>query len=70
MKCVIMKVGDLVNIKQSDYSPFYLRPDVGEIGIIVEISHSSFFGIIYYVQTIDGVWRYSDYELELLNESG
>ncbi len=64
-----MKVGDLVKIKHSDYSPFYLRPDVGEIGIIVEIDHSAFMGIIYYVQTSDGIWRFSDYELESLDGS-
>ncbi len=65
-----MNVGDFVRIKYSDYSPFYIRPDVGEIGIIVEINHSSFLGVIYFVQTTDGVWRFSDYELELLNGSG
>tara|TARA_Y100000593_G_scaffold64886_1_gene119573 strand:- start:3080 stop:3277 length:198 start_codon:yes stop_codon:yes gene_type:complete len=65
-----MKVGDLVKIKHSDYSPFYLRPDVGEVGIIVEINHSSFMGVIYFVQTSDGIWRFSDYEVELLNGSG
>jgi hypothetical protein len=27
-------------------------------------------GIIYYVQTTDGIWRFSDYEVELLNGSG
>ena len=41
-----MKVGDLVRITHSDYSPFYARPEVGIIGIIVEIHHSSFMGII------------------------
>ena len=65
-----MKVGDLVKIKHSDYSPFYLRPDVGEVGIIVEVNHSAFMGIVYFVQTSDGIWRFSDYEVELLNESG
>ena len=65
-----MNIGDLVVIKHSDYSPFYARPDVGVIGIILEINHSSFLGVTYYVQTSDGVWRFSDYELELLNGSG
>jgi len=65
-----MNVGDLVRIKHR-YDPFFFtRPDVGEIGIIVEINHSAFMGVIYYVQTTDGVWRFSDYELELLNGSG
>ena len=62
-------VGDLVRIKHRTGSFFFTRPDVGEVGIIVEINHSAFMGIIYYVQTTDGVWRFSDYELELLNES-
>ena len=65
-----MNVGDLVSIKHNDYSPFYVRPEVGEIGIIVKIRSSSFMGVVYYVQTSDGVWRFSDYELELLNGSG
>ena len=65
-----MIVGDLVRIKYSDYSPFYNRPNVGEIGIVVEINHSAFFGIIYFIQTTDGVWKFSDYEVELLNGSG
>ena len=65
-----MKVGDLVRIKQSDYSPFYIRPDIGEVGIIIEKNHSAPYGTIYYVQTNDGVWRFADYELELLNGSG
>jgi len=65
-----MNVGDLVKITHSDYSPFYNRPPVGIIGIIVEINHSSFLGVIYFVHTTDGVWRFSDYELELLNGSG
>jgi len=69
MKCVIMKIGDLVKIKPIDYSPFYLRPNIGEVGIIVEINNSVFFGIIYFVQTSDGIWRFSDYELELLSGS-
>jgi len=65
-----MKVGDLVTIKHSDYSLFYDRPDIGVVGIILEINHSAFMGVIYYIQTTDGIWRFSDYELELLNGSG
>ena len=65
-----MNIGDLVIITHSDYSPFYARPDVGIIGIIVEIQRSSFMGTIYYVHTTDGIWRFSDYELELINGSG
>ena len=64
-----MKVGDLVIIKFIGQDPFYIRPSVGEVGIIMEIHNSAFMGVIYYVQTTDGVWRFSDYELELLNES-
>tara|TARA_Y100001937_G_C7134388_1_gene339185 strand:+ start:5104 stop:5301 length:198 start_codon:yes stop_codon:yes gene_type:complete len=59
-----MDVGDLVRIKYSHYSPFYIRPDVGEIGIIVEVSKSSSLGVIYFVQTSDGIWKFSDYEVE------
>jgi len=65
-----MNVGDLVRIKHRTGSFFFTRPDVGEVGIIVEINYSAFMGVIYYVQTTDGVWRFSDYELELLNGSG
>ena len=65
-----MEIGDLVRIKNSKYAPFYIRPITGEIGIIVEIEYSEYFGIIYYIQTSDGVWRFSDYELEPINESG
>ena len=57
-------------IKHRTGSFFFTRPDVGEGGIIVEINHSAFMGVIYYVQTTDGVWRFSDYELELLDGSG
>jgi hypothetical protein len=64
-----MNVGDLVVIKNSEYSPFYDRPPVGDIGIVIEIDHNSFFGTIYYVQTADGIWRFSDYEVEPLDES-
>ena len=64
-----MKIGDLVRIKHSHYAPFYIRPETGEVGIIVEIDHSEFMGVIYYILTYDGVWRFSDYEIELLNES-
>ncbi len=65
-----MKVGDLVIIKHRTGSFFFTRPDIAGVGIIVEINHSAFMGVIYYVQTTDGVWRFSDYELELLNGSG
>tara|TARA_R100001591_G_scaffold71478_1_gene79855 strand:+ start:523 stop:720 length:198 start_codon:yes stop_codon:yes gene_type:complete len=65
-----MKVGDLVIIKHSIYAPFYIRSNIKGIGIIIEVQHSSFLGVIYFVQTTDGVWRFSDYELELLDGSG
>tara|TARA_B100001250_G_C19762186_1_gene772995 strand:+ start:510 stop:728 length:219 start_codon:yes stop_codon:yes gene_type:complete len=66
---VILEVGDLVRIKQSIYAPFYDRPDLGFLGIILEIDHHDLLGSLYYVQTIDGVWKFSDYELELIDES-
>ena len=65
-----MNVGDLVRIKRSDYAPFFVKPDTGDIGIIVEIQNSNFLGMVYYVQTIEGIWRFADYELELLDGSG
>ncbi len=69
-KSDILKVGDLVAIKHSIYAPFYTRGDIKGVGIIVEVNRSEWLGIIYYVQTNDGVWRFSDYEVELINESG
>ena len=69
-KSTILRVGDLVRLKHSDsWAPFYTRPHIGEVGIIIEVQHSTFLGIIYYVHTIDGIWRFSDYEVELLNGS-
>ncbi len=66
---VILEVGDLVIIKHSVYAPFYNRGSIKGIGLILEVQHSSWFGVIYYVQTSDGVWKFSDYELELLDGS-
>ena len=66
----ILEVGDLVKIKQSIYAPFYTRGDIRGVGIIVETNYSEYLGVIYYVLTRDGVWRFSDYELEILNGSG
>ena len=66
----ILKVGDLVLIKHSIYAPFYQRGSTRGIGIIIEVEKSDWLGIIYYVQTSDGIWRFSDYEVELLNGSG
>jgi hypothetical protein len=68
-KSDILVVGDLVIIKHSIYAPFYTRGDIKGIGIIVEVEKSSWLGIIYYVLTTDGIWKFSDYEVELLNES-
>ena len=68
-KSVILVVGDLVIIKHSVYAPFYTRSEIKGIGMIVEVEKSPYLGIIYYVQTIDGIWRFSDYEVELLNGS-
>ena len=65
----ILKVGDLVAIKHSVYAPFYTRGDIKGVGIIVEVEKSAWLGIIYYVQTNDGIWRFSDYEVELIDES-
>ncbi len=65
-----MNIGDLVIIKHSIYAPFYQRGDVKGIGIVVEIEHTNFLGVIYYVYTVDGIWRFSDYEVELLDGSG
>lgn len=65
----ILVVGDLVVIKHSIYAPFYVKGEVKGVGIIVEVEESSWLGIIYYVQTTDGVWKFSDYEVELINGS-
>jgi len=65
----ILEVGDLVIIKHSIYAPFYTRGDIKGVGIIVEVHYSTYLGVIYYVQTNDGIWRFSDYELELIDES-
>jgi hypothetical protein len=69
-KSDILLVGDLVIIKHSIYAPFYVRGDIKGVGIIVEVEKNSWLGIIYYVQTTDGIWRFSDYEVELLDGSG
>ena len=66
----IFKIGDLVAIKHSGFAPFFVRGEHKDIGIIIEVDRClEFRGIIYYVHTTDGVWKFSDYELELLNES-
>ena len=65
----ILEVGDLVIIKHSVYAPFYTRGDIKGVGIIVEVQYSTYLGVIYYVQTSDGVWKFSDYEVELLDEN-
>ena len=65
----ILEVGDLVIIKHSIYAPFYTRGDIKGVGVIVEIERNAWLGIIYYVQTNDGIWRFADYEVELLDES-
>jgi hypothetical protein len=65
----ILVVGDLVVIKHSIYAPFYVKGEVKGVGIIVEVEQSSWLGIIYYVQTTDGIWKFSDYEVELLDGS-
>ena len=65
---VILKVGDLVAIKHSGYAPFYVRGELKGVGIIVDVDLSlEFRGIIYYVHTTDGIWKFSDYELELID---
>ena len=65
----ILVVGDLVLIKHSIYAPFYTKGDIQGVGIILEVQKTEWLGIIYYVQTTDGIWRYADYEVELLDES-
>ena len=65
----ILEVGDLVAIKHSVYAPFYTRGDIKGVGVIVEVEHNKWLGVVYYIQTSDGVWRFSDYEVELLNGS-
>ena len=65
-----MLVGDLVEIKKETGAPFFIRPKIGSIGIIVEIQYSSYLGTIYYVYTTDGIWKFSEYEVEMLNGSG
>jgi hypothetical protein len=65
----ILEVGDLVIIKHSIYAPFYTRGDIKGVGIVLEVQYSSYLGIIYFVQTTDGFWRFSDYELELADGS-
>ena len=66
-KSAILEVGDLVTIKHSVYAPFYTRGDIKGVGVIVEVEHDKWLGVIYYIQTADGVWRFSDYEVELLD---
>jgi len=68
-KSDILVVGDLVRLKQSIYAPFYARPELGMIGIVLEVDHNDLLGVLYYVQTRDGVWRFADYELELIDGS-
>ena len=66
----ILKVGDLVAIRHSVYAPFYVRGELKGVVIIVDVDLSlEFRGIIYYVHTTDGIWKFSDYELELLDGS-
>ena len=62
-----MKIGDLVRIINSD-NPFFLRPGVGVIGIIVEIRESNWLGKHYYVYVDNVGWRYYESELELIND--
>jgi hypothetical protein len=69
-KPAIFKIGDLVAIKHSGFAPFFVRGEHKAIGIVIDIDRSlEFRGIIYYIQTTDGIWKFSDYELELLNGS-
>jgi hypothetical protein len=65
-----MNVGDLVILKKSAYAPFYSRPLTNGLGIIIEKDLNSVFGATFYVFTLDGILRFADYELELLNGSG
>jgi len=66
----IFKIGDLVAIKHSGFAPFFVRGEHKGIGIVIDIDRSlEFRGVIYYIQTTDGIWKFSDYELELIHES-
>ncbi len=52
----IFKIGDLVVIKHSGFAPFFVRGEHKGVGIVVGIDTSlEFRGIIYYIQTTDGV---------------
>lgn len=65
-----MNVGDLVILKKSTYAPFYSRPPTNGLGIIIEKDLNSIFGPTFFVLTTEGILRFADYELELLNGSG
>jgi len=64
-----MDVGDLVILRESVFTPYYSNPTAKELGIIIEKDSSSIFGLTFFVLTVDGILRFADYELELLNGS-
>ena len=63
-----MNVGDLVILKENLYISRYSQPQK-ELGIIIEKSDSPTYGLTFFVFTVDGIIRFADYELELLNEN-
>ena len=61
-----MNVGDLVILKENLFISRYSQPQK-ELGIIIEKNNSPTYGLTFFVFTIDGIIRFADYELELLN---
>ena len=61
-----MNVGDLVRVVSCD-EPFHLRPGEGSVGMIVEIREYDWIGICYYVFINNVGWRYTEEELEIIN---
>ena len=64
-----MDVGDLVILRKNVFAPYYSRSPASALGIIVEKDSNSMFGLTFFVLTVDGILRFADYELELLNGS-
>jgi hypothetical protein len=62
-----MKVGDLVKVVASN-APFRFRPDRDSIGIIVEIKEYNWVGTCYFVLINDIGWRYTEEEIEVIND--
>ena len=56
-----MEIGDLVILK-SHPSQLTRR-----LGVVIEKSISPAYGLSFFIFTIDGIMKFADYELELLN---